>query len=173
MEAVARYFSFGPECLARNRKYSATATTMNAPYGRAKVMIDPPKYIAVSSASAMVCHSSSSAHVEQQPEYERDDGQVVPHDGETAQRRLEPLYLLRLRIGGRLFHEGDSRDAPAAGDQDLQPDHHRQPGDERHRVEADEDAREPRRARLERQVEQLDELQRHCRESEDQRDDSG
>jgi hypothetical protein len=45
-----RYFSLGPECLALKRKYSATAAAMNAPYGRANVMIVPPKYIAGPSA---------------------------------------------------------------------------------------------------------------------------
>src|ERR1700739_2782412 len=119
----------------------------------------------------MVCHSSSSAYVEQQPEYERDDGEVVPHDGESTQRRLEPLHLERLRVGGRLFHEGDSGNVPGAGDQDLQIDHRYQPGDESHRVEPDEYAREAGLAGLERQVEQLDDLQRHGREAEDERDD--
>src|ERR1700744_2815512 len=111
---------------------------MIAPNGRANDSIVPPKYIAVDT----VVFPSSSAHVEQQPEYERDDGEVVPHDGESTQRRLEPLHLERLRVRGRLFHEGDSRDVPRAGDQDLQIDHRCQPSDKSHRVEPDEHARE-------------------------------
>src|SRR5580693_6331385 len=105
---------------------------MNAPSGRANVMIVPPKYIAGPSAIGVdtVVIPSSSAHVEEQPEYERDDRQVVPHDGEGTERCLEPLHILRLRVGGRLLHEGDGRNAARPDDEDLQPDHRRQPGDE-------------------------------------------
>jgi len=46
----AMYLSLGLWCFARNRKNSAVAITMNAPYGRANVMTDPPKYIAGPSA---------------------------------------------------------------------------------------------------------------------------
>src|SRR6185437_16029555 len=151
---------------------------MNAPIGSANVMIVPPKYIAGPSARCgaasgvdTVLIPSGSAHVEQQPENERDDREVVPHDREGAQRRLEPLHLLRLRERGRLLHERDGQDAPRAGDHDLQPHHRRQPGDKRHRVEPDEHAREPGLSRLERQVQQLHDLQSHRRQAEDERDD--
>src|ERR1700678_3379855 len=102
---------------------------MNAPYGSANVMIAPPKYMAGPSASGSAdtdiipSNAVSSAHVEQQPEYERDDRQVVPHERERAQRRLEALHLERLLVGRRLLHEGDGRDLPGLGEQDLQPDH--------------------------------------------------
>jgi hypothetical protein len=46
----ARYLRFGPECGRRNKKNSILAITMNAPYGRANVIIDPPRYIAGPSA---------------------------------------------------------------------------------------------------------------------------
>src|SRR6202050_4353377 len=128
---------------------------MNAPYGSANVMIVPPKYMAGPSARGTadtdIIPSSavSSAHVEQQPEYERDDGEVVPHEGEGTQRRLEPLHLERLRVGGRLLHEGDGGDVPSPGEQDLQPDHGGEPDRERNRVETDEDAGKTGLARLE------------------------
>src|ERR1700722_2445143 len=156
------------------------AAAMNAPYGSANVMIVLPKYIAGPSASGPGGRTSTvinpskppgSAHVEQQPEYERDDREVVPHGGEGAQRRLEPLHLERLLVGRRLLHEGDGRDLPRLGEQDLEPDHGAEPDRERHRVEPDEDAREAGLTGLERQHEQFLDLQRHRRQAEDERDD--
>src|ERR1700683_4231055 len=130
---------------------------MNAPYGSANVMIVPPKYMAGPSARGTadtdIIPSSavSSAQVEQQPEYERDNREVVPHGGEGAQRRLEPLHLERLLVGRRLFHERYVRDLPDLGEEDLQPHHRAEPDRQRDRVEPDEDAGEAGLAGLERQ----------------------
>src|ERR1700722_19786852 len=144
---------------------------MNAPDGSANVMIVPPKYMAGPSARGSAdtdiipSSADSSAHVEQQPEYERDDREVVPHEREGAEPRLEALHLERLLVGRRLLHEGDGRDVPRLREQDLQPDHRTQPDRQRHRVEPDEDARETRLAGLERQVEQLPDGERDGREA--------
>src|ERR1700690_1842337 len=157
--------------------------TMKAPQGSANVSIDPPRYLvgpsartsSVTEPPAVQNHLSlllyvGLPYVEQHPEDKRDDGQVVPDDGERAERRLEALDVERLTVGGRLLDERDRRDRARPHEQHLQPYHGTEPYGQRHREEPYEHASKPGLARLERQVEQFDDLQRDRGQAKHQRD---
>src|ERR1700680_337749 len=102
-----------------------------------------------------------SKQVKQHPEKDSHHREVVPDEGEGTQRRLEALHREGFGVGGWLLHEEDPGEWPRAHQQDLQPDHRAEDADHEHRVETGEHTGETRASRLEREVQQFDDLQHH------------